>query len=48
MPPLADLATVHQVLVRQDAGHHGLADRHGADADAGIVAALGDDLGVAL
>ena len=31
-------------MVGQHAGHHRLADRHRADADAGIVAALGDDL----
>ena len=34
-----------QRLVGQHAGHHGFAHRHGADADAGVVAALGDDLG---
>ena len=34
-------------MVRQDAGHHRFADRHGADADARVVAALGDDLGIA-
>ncbi len=34
-----------QERVGQHAGHHRLADRHGADADAGVVAALGDDLG---
>ena len=42
----AGLAAVAQEVVGQHAGHHRLADRHGADADAGIVAALGDDLGV--
>jgi probable blue pigment (indigoidine) exporter len=31
---------------RQDAGHHRLAHGHGADADAGVVAALGDDGGL--
>ena len=35
-----------QQMVGQHAGHHRLAHRHGADADAGIVAALGDDLGL--
>ena len=34
-----------QKMVRQHAGDHRLADRHGADADAGVVAAFGDDLG---
>ena len=33
-------------MVEDHAGHHRLAHRHGADADAGVVAALGDDLGV--
>src|SRR4051812_21597347 len=42
---LADLAAMPQVMVGKDAGDHGLADRHGADADAGVVAALGLDLG---
>ena len=42
---LADLGAMAQELVGDDAGHHRLADRHGADADARVVAALGDDLG---
>jgi hypothetical protein len=33
-------------MIRQHAGHHGFADRHGADADAGIVAAFGHDVGI--
>ena len=33
-------------MIGDDACHHRLADRHGADADAGIVPALGDDLGL--
>src|SRR5262245_64689911 len=36
-----------QELVRKHAGHHGFADRNGADADARIVAAFGDNLGFA-
>src|SRR3954464_2603794 len=35
-----------QVMVGKHAGRHGLADRHRADADAGVVAAPGDDLGL--
>src|SRR5580693_3759670 len=33
-------------MIRDHARHHGLADRHGADADARIVAALGRDFGL--
>ena len=33
-------------MVGQHAGDHRFADRHGADADARVVAALGDDLGL--
>jgi polyhydroxyalkanoate synthase subunit PhaC len=44
-PPLvADLAAVQQQVVEEDAGQHRLAHRHGADADAGVVPALGHDL----
>ncbi len=32
-------------MIRDHARHHGLADRHGADADAWIVAAFGRDFG---
>ena len=42
----ADLAPMTQIVVREHARHHRLADRHRADADARIVAALGDDLGL--
>ena len=42
---VADLATVQQQMIQQNAGHHRLAHGHGADADAGVVTALGDDLG---
>ena len=41
---LARLAPVPQIVVRNGAGNHGLADRHGTDADAGIVPAPGHDL----
>ncbi len=37
----AGLAAVPQIVVGNGAGDHRLADRHGADADAGVVAALG-------
>ena len=40
----ADLAPAPEERVRQHAGDHGLADRDGANADARIVATLGDDL----
>ena len=33
-------------MIRQHAGDHGFANRHGANADARIVAALGHDIGV--
>jgi hypothetical protein len=39
------LGAVQQLLVGQDQRHHRLDHRRGADADAGIVAALGADLG---
>ena len=42
----AGLPTVTEEMVGKHAGHHRLADRHGADADARIVPALGHDLGV--
>ena len=41
-----DLAAMAQEMVRQHQRHHRFADRHRADADAGIVAALGDDVGI--
>ena len=42
-PPLPQIA---QPVVGEDAGHHGFADRHGADADAGIVPSLRDGGGL--
>src|SRR4051812_49300867 len=42
---LSHLSAVPQRLVGEHDRHHGFAHRHGADADAGIMAALGDDLG---
>src|SRR3954447_1614435 len=45
-PLLPDLSAMPEELICQHAGHHGFADWHGADADAGIVAAFGDDFGV--
>ena len=42
----AHLPAMPQKMIRQHAGHHGFADRHRADADAGIVTALGEDVGV--
>src|SRR6516162_9404229 len=41
----AHLSAMTQIVIGEHAGHHGLADGDGANADAGIVAALGDDLG---
>src|SRR5450432_3350262 len=43
---LADLAAMAEEMIGQHTGHHGFADRHRANADAGIVAALGHDVGV--
>src|SRR5690242_21430700 len=40
----AHLPAMTQEVIGQHAGHHGLADRHGADADTGIVTALGEDI----
>ena len=42
----AGLRAMPQQVVGEDAGHHRLAHRHGADADAGVVAALGQDLDI--
>ena len=51
--PLADppphaprLPPIEEQVVQDHAGHDGLAHRHRADADAGVVPALGDDLGL--
>src|SRR6266446_1606587 len=41
------LPAVTQIVIGEHACHHGLADRHRPDADAGVVAALGGDLGFA-
>src|SRR3982074_1218295 len=43
---LAHLPAMTQIVIGDDARHHGLADRHGANADAGVVAPLGGDLGL--
>src|SRR5581483_6879009 len=43
---LAGLAAMTEVVVGEHDRDHGLADRHGADADARVVAALGRDLGL--
>src|SRR5262245_43871339 len=43
---LAHLPTLTQIVIGDHACHHGLADRHRANADAGIVASLGADLGL--
>ena len=40
----AGLAAVSQVVVSKRACHHGFADGHGADADAGIVPSLGSHI----
>jgi len=42
----AGLATVPQIVIREHAGQHRLGDRHRANADTGIVPALGDDFDV--
>ena len=39
----ADLTTVQEHVVENHAGHHRFANGDRADADAGVVAALGDD-----
>ncbi len=39
------LTPMAQELVGENDGHHGFADGDGADADAGVMAALGDNLG---
>src|SRR5262249_58448452 len=44
---LAELGALAQIVIGDHARHHGLADWHGANADAGIVPALGGDLGLA-
>jgi hypothetical protein len=41
---LPDLAAMPQQVIGEHAGHHRLTHRHGADADAGVVAALGEAL----
>jgi hypothetical protein len=46
-PLRPDLPAMPQKMIREHAGHHGLADRHGADADAGIVVAFCRDVGLA-
>lgn len=33
-------------MVGQNTGHHGIARRHGANADTGVMAAFGNDAGV--
>src|SRR5713101_1256175 len=43
---LAHLAAMTQIMIGDHARYHGLADRHRADADAGVVAPLGADLGL--
>ena len=44
-PQLAEIVPGKKFVEELQKRHHGLADRHRADADAGVVAALGDDLG---
>ena len=39
------LAAMHQGLVSQNARRHGDGDRHGANADARVMPAFGDNLG---
>jgi hypothetical protein len=42
----ATLGLVAEQVVGEDDGHHGFADRHGANSDTGVVAALGGDFDV--
>ena len=42
----AGLAAVAEVMIGEHDGHHGLSDRHGADADARIMPAFGRDFGL--
>jgi len=46
-PLRPDLPAMPQKMIREHAGHHGLADRHGADADARVVTAFCRDVGLA-
>src|SRR4051812_36445205 len=41
---LTDLAAMAQEVIRQNASHHGLADRNRPDAHAGVVPPLGPNL----
>src|SRR5262245_12253115 len=43
---LAQLPALTQIVIGDHACQHGLADRHRANADAGVVAPLGADLGL--
>src|SRR5215472_7328447 len=43
---LAHLPALTQIVVGDDACHHGLADRHRANADTGVVPPLGADIGL--
>src|SRR5437660_199359 len=43
---VANLSAVAQEVVGEHNGHHGLAHGHGANADAGVVPALGGDFGL--
>src|ERR1700722_5120850 len=41
---IADLGALAQIMVRDHASEHGFPDRHRANADTGVVTALGRDL----
>src|SRR5262245_54629510 len=43
---LAHLPALTQIVIGDDACHHGLADRHRANADTGVVPPLGADIGL--
>src|SRR4029077_12879569 len=43
---LSDLPAVTQIVIGKHARDHGFANRHGANTDAGVVTALGDDVGI--
>ena len=46
MRRLADLAALAQIVIGDDARHHGFANRHRPDADARVVAAGGGNVGL--
>ena len=41
----ANLAAVHQNMIKEDTGHHRFANGDSADADTWVMATFGDDIG---